>query len=336
MSQPELKELGEDIKTNGLRERVKVLSTLKASKSAWVSSTTSPYDPKSHDFELLDGHSRLDGREAAGLIEIFDKDGHLDREIFEIVTLPAGVTPEAYVASLNIHRRHLTAEQKRDAIAKLLKAHPEKGDSLIAGETGSTDKTVAKVRQELEATSEIPELEKTVGRDGKTRRRRGKTGDVSHRDTRTDIKGRRQPTTKMTARAKPVAPPKTLQAEPAVPPKITRGEPATTSAPALALSPVCATGNGTDPTTLAADRKHAYETVESGPATHMAITPPAMLPDRPWELSPELTQTISQLICRAGDDTAAGQAARQFKRFLEARGLGLTDVAVHIARPTKH
>ena len=34
------------------------------------------------------------------------------------------------------------------------------------------DKTVGKVRRELEATAEIPQLEKTVGKDGKARKRR--------------------------------------------------------------------------------------------------------------------------------------------------------------------
>jgi hypothetical protein len=36
------------------------------------------------------------------------------------------------------------------------------------------DKTVAKVRDNLESTSEIPKLEKTVGKDGKARKQRKK------------------------------------------------------------------------------------------------------------------------------------------------------------------
>ena len=40
--------------------------------------------------------------------------------------------PAAYVISKNIHRRHLTAEQRRDLIARLLKAAPEKSDRQIA------------------------------------------------------------------------------------------------------------------------------------------------------------------------------------------------------------
>jgi ParB-like chromosome segregation protein Spo0J len=38
----------------------------------------------------------------------------------------------AYVISKNIHRRHLSADKKREVIAKLLKAQPEKSDRAIA------------------------------------------------------------------------------------------------------------------------------------------------------------------------------------------------------------
>src|SRR5262249_57584090 len=77
--------------------------------------------------------------------------------------------PAAYVISKNIHRRHLTAEQKRDLIAKLLKATPEKSNRQIAETVKADHKTVASVRAEKEATGEIPQLPKTVGRDRKAR-----------------------------------------------------------------------------------------------------------------------------------------------------------------------
>jgi ParB-like chromosome segregation protein Spo0J len=76
----------------------------------------------------------------------------------------------AYVISKNIHRRHLTADQKRDLIAKLLKAAPEKSDRQIAKAVKASPTFVGKVRAEKEAT-----------------------GDVSTVDTRTDTKGRKQP-----------------------------------------------------------------------------------------------------------------------------------------------
>jgi len=77
----------------------------------------------------------------------------------------------ALAASKNLYRRHLTAEQKRKAVANELKAHPEKSNNAIAKDLKVvSDKTVAAVRAELESTSEIPKLDKTTGKDGKARK----------------------------------------------------------------------------------------------------------------------------------------------------------------------
>jgi hypothetical protein len=78
--------------------------------------------------------------------------------------------PYDYVISANIRRRHHTSEQKRDLIANVLKAKPALSNVQVAKLTKATDKTVAKVRAEKEATSEIPRLKKTVGADGKSRK----------------------------------------------------------------------------------------------------------------------------------------------------------------------
>jgi hypothetical protein len=84
----------------------------------------------------------------------------------------------AYIISKNIHRRHLTAEQKRDLIAKLIEADPSKSDRQIAKTAKASPTTVGTVRAEME-----------------------KAGDVSNLDTRTDTKGRKQPA----KRVEPVA-----------------------------------------------------------------------------------------------------------------------------------
>jgi len=76
----------------------------------------------------------------------------------------------AFVISKNIHRRHLSNKQKRDLIAKLLKANPERSNNATAKVVKVDDKTVGAVRAEMEATSEIPKLEKTIGADGKARK----------------------------------------------------------------------------------------------------------------------------------------------------------------------
>jgi hypothetical protein len=144
MSEEELRALGEDIKKNGLREGVALL-----------------------DGKLLDGRNRLEAMEAVG-IKLTTGNGQI-----EWAKIPSrnvkGSDPIAFVISKNIHRRHLTADQKRDVIAKLIKATPEKSDRQIAEQTRASPTTVGKVRKDLE-----------------------QAGDVSKLDTRADTKGRKQ------------------------------------------------------------------------------------------------------------------------------------------------
>jgi hypothetical protein len=87
-----------------------------------------------------------------------------------VITLDTSVDPYAYVISANIRRRHLSAEQQRELIAKLIKATPEKSDRQIAETVKVDHKTVGAVRAEQERRGEIPRVE-----------------------TRTDSKGRKQP-----------------------------------------------------------------------------------------------------------------------------------------------
>jgi hypothetical protein len=123
--------------------------------------------------QLLDGRSRI-----AAIERIPDE--QLRKELQERVTQPqnrriltGSIEPHAYVVSANMHRRHLTSEQKRDAIAALLKANPERSDRLTAKIAKTSPTTVGTVRQKLE-----------------------RTGDVSKLDTRADTKGRHQPASK--------------------------------------------------------------------------------------------------------------------------------------------
>ena len=71
--------------------------------------------------------------------------------------------------SMNLDRRHLSREQKRALVAESVKADPKLADNVHAKRTGSSDKTVTAIREELESTSEIPKFEKTIGADGKER-----------------------------------------------------------------------------------------------------------------------------------------------------------------------
>jgi hypothetical protein len=107
--------------------------------------------------KILDGRNRYRACQEAGIKVRF--------RAYE------GDDPVAYVITANIHRRHLTANQKRDLIAKLLKANPEKSDRAIAKTAKVSDKTVGRERRKLESTAEVPQLGKTVGADGKPRKR---------------------------------------------------------------------------------------------------------------------------------------------------------------------
>ena len=164
MSADELRELGEDIKKHGGLPAVPLV-LWEAEKSA------PPF--------LLDGRNRLDAMEAVGLPVLNTQGEWLNWNLACRCTQIRGNDPYAYVISANIHRRHLTAEQKRELIAKLIKATPEKSDRQIAETVKASPTTVGTVRAEMEAK-----------------------GDVSKLDTRRDSKGREQPAARTSGRKK--------------------------------------------------------------------------------------------------------------------------------------
>jgi hypothetical protein len=165
------KELVDDIKANGLIEPL-----------VFWSDNNGP--------RLLDGRNRLDALAQLGLL-YETPDHHLgckkwggkqwtgrpgDRvDGFDCKHLHDG-DPYAIALSPNVHRRHLNAEQKRDLIAKVLKAKPEASNLQIARQTKVDDKTIAKVRAALESRSEIPNVKKRVDSKGRKQpaKRKGK------------------------------------------------------------------------------------------------------------------------------------------------------------------
>jgi hypothetical protein len=164
MLEASLCELANDILANGLRTSIVIWS-----------------DPDDKRELLIDGRNRLDALAIARLLSV-DDEGRLctprwsdDQQCW--ISTPerikcqyvSGGDPYAIALSFNLHRRHLTSAQKRDLISKVLKARPEVSNTTVAKQTMADDKTVAKVRRKLEATSEIPRLEKTTGRDGRSR-----------------------------------------------------------------------------------------------------------------------------------------------------------------------
>lgn len=172
MSEQELKELADDIRKNGLQQPIVLCHRRFTGKEP------------AQEF-LIDGRNRLDALALLGWLGPKSGDGPLKirnkRALIDVSTTtqfrPFETKYDAsddviyhYVISANIQRRHLTAEQKRDLIAELLKVKPEQSNRSIAKQVKVDHKTVAASRSKLESTGEIPQLEKTVGADGKSRK----------------------------------------------------------------------------------------------------------------------------------------------------------------------
>ena len=174
MSEPELRELGEDIQANGFQAPIVLFKG-----------------------KLLDGRNRLDATELVGVKFGLNTNPDSGTKFFylhwrggsDILNRAFGRIehfdgdPYAFVISANLHRRHLTTEQKRELIAKLIKETPNRSDRQIAKQTNASPTWVGKIRKEAEAT-----------------------GDVSTVDTRTDTKGRKQPSAKPKKSSKSTSP----------------------------------------------------------------------------------------------------------------------------------
>ena len=172
LSPDELQVLADDIKANGLKNNV----VFWRGRDLLV---------RHQEFELVDGRNRLDALALADLLRV-EKFGDKEKLFFSkkwdgerwqnaepgsrhLEYDDVYGDPYALALSYNVHRRHLTAEQKRELIAKVLKAKPEQSNRAIATQVKADDKTVASVRRNLETTAEIPQLSETVGIDGKKR-----------------------------------------------------------------------------------------------------------------------------------------------------------------------
>ncbi len=109
--------------------------------------------------QIIDGHHRAQIAEELGL----------DYPV-EVRVIDSEEAKRDLALRLNIHRRSLTREQKRELLATLIKAAPEKSDRQHAAAVGVDHKTAGAVRGDL------------VGR-----------GEIPHVDDRTDTLGRNQP-----------------------------------------------------------------------------------------------------------------------------------------------
>jgi hypothetical protein len=153
MPDDELLALGEDIKRNGLTSPIAIM--IENAKPV-----------------LLDGRNRLAAMEHVGLrVDLVEMnrgwcaeakellaDGTVVLHGFEDSVAVITSDPAEYVASVNIHRRHLDSETKRKLAANLLKENPQRSDRAV-GELAKVDhKTVGAVRRDLEASGDVPQL----------------------------------------------------------------------------------------------------------------------------------------------------------------------------------
>src|SRR5207253_1860194 len=106
-----------DIAANGLREKIDL-----------------------YQGKIVEGRNRYLALQRLGIEPSADQKQYFRKAIYAH-TVGGEIAPHeqsnddrvrTYVISKNIHRRHLTAEQKRDLIAKVIAAKPEASDRQIA------------------------------------------------------------------------------------------------------------------------------------------------------------------------------------------------------------
>lgn len=64
--------------------------------------------------------------------------------------------------SLNLHRRHLNREQKRELVAESIKADPQLSDREHGRRTGVSAQTATKVRDELEKSAQVEHFSERI------------------------------------------------------------------------------------------------------------------------------------------------------------------------------
>ena len=113
------------------------------------------------DGNLLDGHHRK---------AIIDELGIKDYPR----TIHAGLSePEKleFARTVNVTRRQLTPDEKREETARSLLCNPNLSDGIIANKVGVTQPYVSNLRKKMEKSGELIIVMSSIGADGKTRPR---------------------------------------------------------------------------------------------------------------------------------------------------------------------
>lgn len=136
MSEGELQDLADDIKANGQHEPIIVANL---------------HPNLMDDPHILDGRNRYAACKLAGVeptfqtVSLLNPEGGSGQD--EVVELTDD-NIRRWIDSKNLHRRHLTPEQKRERIKAALSRNPELPDYQIAKRTNTSPHTVKRVRQD--------------------------------------------------------------------------------------------------------------------------------------------------------------------------------------------
>ena len=121
--------------------------------------------------KILDGRTRYEACRGLGIKPCF-------REY-------EGSDPTGFVISMNLHRRHLTPQKKRELIETLLKASPNASDRAIAEQARVSPTTVGEVRRET--TVQCGQSATRIGQDGKARKAPSGKGEISKRKMKREL-----------------------------------------------------------------------------------------------------------------------------------------------------
>jgi hypothetical protein len=158
---PARAELREDIRKHGVREPIVLwLDNREIAASGDIN-----HSADDGELYLVDGRNRLEIANELG-IEL----GSHQVKWTQAYSLRSGFggkestrwvasdpDAEALIMSLNVHRRHLTPAQRRQAIRKYAALNPNASDRKIARTAGVDHKTVAKARQEGRQMGTLPQ-----------------------------------------------------------------------------------------------------------------------------------------------------------------------------------
>jgi protein gp37/polyhydroxyalkanoate synthesis regulator phasin len=149
LPEEKLRELGEDIKKNGLHEEIVF----------WRENLDT-------ELYILDGRNRLNAMELVGMKTLYEHEG--DFRLVSKCEFVVGINPYAYVISKNIRRRHLTPEQCVALTAEamgLWKAQVDRSESVLRSVKRAEDGTLqGSTKGEIARVAEAADVSKPTAR----------------------------------------------------------------------------------------------------------------------------------------------------------------------------